>query len=340
MAIDLHYFIIFVSFPVLDSVVGLTNEKGKHMKWGILVFASAAFFLNRSLPAQSAGARETVIPLLGDNLFPEGIGYDQKTRTYYVGSAADGSIQAICNGIATWYQQSGTDGRTKALGIKVDSARDRIFIASGDGVYVYQLSQNLLLQKVLMAEVFNGATSALNDFAIDRAGNAYVTDSFNPHILQIDAQTLNFTVFADVSAIPFGRQNDMPYNLNGLVISKDGRELIMVKTNDGSLWRLNLLSKKVDQIELAESVFQGDGLVWGHGSKLYIIRNFINRISFIDMNQVGPKTITDISTTTTLVPTTAVFTNGKKGRLTIVNSQFGSDAPKQPFHLTEIEFSR
>lgn len=298
---------------------------------------SVIFSILAMTAAGTSLAGESNVALLGDKLFPEGIAYDARTKTYYVGSAADGAIQIITNGAASAFQPAGTDGRVKALGINVDADRDRLFIAAADTVYIYKISTNTLLRKLALKDLVAVEKSALNDLAIDGAGNAYVTDSFNPHVLRIDGVTLDMTVFADVSAIPYGNQNEMPYNLNGIVLTRDHKALILVKTNDGTLWRLDLKNKKVREIALSEPVLKGDGLVWGKGNTLYVIRNFVNKISAITLRNRGISKVRDLVVSNVKVPTTAVFVGGKRPHLMIVNSQFDTETPVLPFSLTKIE---
>ncbi len=267
-------------------------------------------------------------------MHPEGIAFRAKTRTFYVGSAANGSIAVTtAEGQARLLQPAGTDGRSKTLGIQVDEKRGRLWLVDGVAVYVYGLEDNRLIRKVPLSSVAKVSESALNDLAIDARGNAYVTDSFNPHILKVDGQSLKLSVFRDVSAIPFGKQNGMPYNLNGIVISADGRHLISVKTNDGTLWQIGLRDRKVSRISLSEPVTKGDGLAWGDQGALYVIRNFESQVSKIDLESGR---VTSVATEGFDIPTTAAFVAGSAPELVVVNSQFGREKPSTPFTLTRL----
>lgn len=291
----------------------------------------------------SAALLASTISLLGSQTYPEGVAIDSRTQDLYVGSAGDGSIQVLRDGVATEFQAAGTDGRTGALGLKVDANRDRLWIAAGDAVYVYDISENRLLKKLLLADVVPVESSALNDLAITRDGSAFVTDSFNPNIMKVDGRSLEMTVFKNVGdVIPYGHQNDFPYNLNGIVATKGVSPcLISVKTNEGTLWRIDTRTKGVSEIKLSEPVTKGDGLVL-IGQVLYVIRNFENKISKINLSNGRddlPRNVETFTPTGLQVPTTAAYLGEKADALAIVNSQFDKDVPVLPFNVLILPLS-
>jgi Cu-Zn family superoxide dismutase len=276
------------------------------------------------------------IPLMGNALYPESIARDPRSGILYVGSNGDGSVQAVENGVARVLQPTETDGRTETLGIKVDARRDRLLLLDGSSVYVYQLKTNTLIKKIPLSSVINVAKPMLNDLVIDKNGNAYITDSLNPMLLKLDGQKLTLSIFKDLSGIiPYGNQNDFPYNLNGIVLSPDEKELISVKTNEGTLWKISTVDRSVTQIKTQETLTKGDGLVRDKNI-LYVIRNFENKISKVDLTNGTVKTISpaDVS-----IPTSAVLINGPEPHLVIVNSQFRQDPLKLPFTLTVLPAS-
>lgn len=283
----------------------------------------------------SAALLSSTLALLGTATYPEGVAVDPRTGNLFVGSNGDGSIQVIHEGVAREFQPAGADGRSGALGIKVDAQRDRLWVAAGDAVYIYDISRNALLKKLPLADLATTDRAALNDIALTEDGSAYVTDSFNPIVLKVDGRSLEMTVFKNVAdKIPYGRQNDFPYNLNGIVVGSN-QTLISVKTNDGTLWRIGLFTEDVHEIKLAEPVTKGDGLVLVSGI-LFVIRNFENKISRIDLNRGSddqPRAVETFSPEGLQVPTTAAYLGPKADALGVVNSQFDKDVPVLPFHV-------
>lgn len=274
--------------------------------------------------------------LIGEKLYPEGIAYREKTSALYVGSANGGSIQKIVAGIPTIIQTGGTDGRVKTLGMKVDEKNGRLWVLDGKAVYVYDLDDNQLIKKISLSSIVKVKDSALNDLAINSNGDAFITDSFNPHIIKVDGKSLEMSVEVELASIPFGNQNDMPYNLNGIVLVENEAVLLAVKTNEGTLWRIGLQDGKIYQLKLSKKVDKGDGLLIVKDS-LYIVQNFVNKISKIKMpykfSADETYKVENVVASPLEIPTTAVYVE-KSNSLVIVNSQFGRDKPTHPFKLT------
>lgn len=311
-----------------------------HPKQTIIVLIVATFVLI----SNSSFGQSSTIPLLGDSLFPESIAYQPYRQTFYVSSFNDGSIQTVDRkSNSVFIQPAGTDGRTSALGVKVDPKRERLWVIAPDAVYIYDLKTNTLKKKNVLTDIINVQSSLLNDLCLDKDGNAFITDSYNPYIFRVDGETLQMSNWLDVSqSIPFGQQNNVPFNLNGIVITPDGKYLLSVKTNDGSFWKIDIAEKTVSQVHLSELVTFGDGLTWQRGKKLFVIRNFINKISRIEFSQdFNAGEVTDVNASGLEVPTSAVYSEDK---LVVVNSEFdhnptfgGDGVPTLPFHLTFVK---
>lgn len=283
------------------------------------------------------------IPLLGKNVFTEGVAYSEKRRTFYIGSAVGGGIQTVDEaGKSSWLQKDGTDARHKTLGMSVDEKRDRLWVVGNGAVYVYSLTTNKLLKKNPVADLGDFPSTFLNDVVLDHAGSAYITDSFSPNIFKVDGQSLKMTLFAKGENLPYGTVGGSPWNFNGIEITKDGKNLIIAKTNDGSLWTLNIKSKVFKKLKLSKNASLTDGLVWGSQGKLYLIRNFVNTISVVNFDEfkTGDETLRvedlSIDQKAFSIPTNAVFLDGPSPRLVVVNSQFEQENPKE-FFMTEVK---
>jgi len=310
------------------------------LKQATIVLIVAAFVLI----SNSSFGRSSTILLLGDSLFPESIAYQPYTQKFYISSFNDGSIQTVnWEGNPFFIQPAGTDGRTSALGVKIDPSHERLWVIAPDAVYIYDLKTNTLLQKNVLTNIINVQSSLLNDLSLDQDGNAYITDSYNPYIFRIDGKTLQMSNWLDVSqTIPFGQQNGVAFNLNGIVITPNEKYLLTLKTNDGSLWKIDIAKRTISQVQLSEPVTFGDGITWQSGKELFVMRNFINKISRIEFSQdYNAGEVTDVTASGLDVPTSAVYTEGK---LVVVNSQFdhnvtfgGDGVPILPFHLALVK---
>ncbi|MFD3378934.1 MULTISPECIES: SMP-30/gluconolactonase/LRE family protein [unclassified Streptomyces] len=117
-------------------------------------------------------------------------------------------------------------------------------------------------------------------------------------------------------------------NANGIVGTPDGRALIVVKSNPGELYNVNLKTGYATKIALvgATSVVNGDGL-YRIGRTLYVVQNRLNLISVFHLDsKATTATLTGTITDPRFdVPTTAArFGN----RLYLVNARFTS--PQTP----------
>ena len=68
------------------------------------------------------------------------------------------------------------------------------------------------------------------------------------------------------------KPNDI--NLNGIVVSADGRYLLSIQFATGPLWRIDTQSKGVMQVRVeGGDLTQGDGLMLSAPNELYVMRN-------------------------------------------------------------------
>lgn len=122
---------------------------------------------------------------------------------------------------------------------------------------------------------------AINGMVFDRAGNLYVSDSFQGAIYRIERATrckpCSVTVLsrdpllATAGALPFGA--------NGLALSADGRQLYINNAGDGRVLRMPLPAGPV--VVLAESVHGADGLQF-HDGLLWVASNQADSVVALD----------------------------------------------------------
>lgn len=222
------------------------------------------------------GPRPAQYELPGDNVFPEGVAYQRGTAFFYVSSTTDGTIFRgdLREPRASVFLPGGADGRTTAVGLKVDH-RGRLFVAGGNTgqVFVYDTTT-----KALLFKASNGLPSSqtfINDVAINsRDGAAYFTDSISPLLYKVaqNAQgQWTFETFLDFTGTPFVYQQG--FNANGIAATPNGKYLIVVQSNTGKLFRIDLATKQVAPIDLGgQTVTNGDGILL-QGNTLYVVRN-------------------------------------------------------------------
>src|SRR5262249_79178 len=272
-------------------------------------------------------------------VFPEGVAYQPATGNYFVSSNNDGTIFRgnLREPAAAVFLQPGADGRTTATGLKVDS-RGRLFVSgAGTGqMFVYDAASGALLGKLS-----NGKTQTfINDVAITSDGNAYFTDSLNPILYKVAADANgHYTLesWLDFTGTPLTYQQG--FNLNGIVASDDGKYLLVVQSNTGKLFRIEIASKAVSEVNLGGATLNnGDGMLL-NGQTLYVSRNQNGLIVKVQLAADLASGSVVSSTTDPLLayPTTLAWANG---RLLVVNSQFNKRGPglqpNLPFTIASI----
>jgi hypothetical protein len=265
----------------------------------------------------------------------EGIGLDRLRGVFYVSEVTGGEIsrgRVTDDTAKPWLDGNGTHGRTTARGIAVDRL-GRVYIAGGPNgqnnsapdLWVYSSSDRLLAKLRVPAN-----DAFLNDVTIGPDGAAYFTDSTTtPRIFRVahGRHGWSATTWVDATGtIPATGT----FNLNGIVTTPDGRALIAVQSTSGTLWRFDLRTKDVTQVDVRDDVdlTGGDGLVLV-GTKLFVVRNFARKLVELRLS--------DRWTVATLVEVTdtaadRVFTTAKydRGRLLAVDSRFDEQPPNPP----------
>lgn len=215
---------------------------------GLLVATSACSIEDNetSLPAQ--------VNFTQAGLYPEGTQYDDQNKHFLVSSQTAGRIgQVADDGTYTQFADDAQLISTIGLKLDQDGGRNRLLAAVSDPGYNTTRTTPATQRKLAAVAIFNAATGAktgyvslsslrpnaaahfANDIAVDKDGNAYVTDSFAPIIYKIDAQG-TATVFLENTALaaPAGT-----FGLNGIVYHPNGY-LIVAKSDEGALIKVPL----------------------------------------------------------------------------------------------------
>jgi sugar lactone lactonase YvrE len=310
-----------------------------------------ALFVLMAFSASRGGAepRPDHYSLPTEARYPEGIAAENKSGTFYVSSALDGSIYRgnVKTENLKLFLPGGEDGRAQALGMTLDNER-RLYVAGGftGKVFIYDTSSGELVRTFST----QSAENFLNDVTINpRSGDAYITDSFVPILWRVPAEEVtNSSTPGELEPwldlAPPNQDPLIPYtpgfNLNGIVATPDGRYLLTVQSNTGNLYRIDTQTKQVTQVDLGGATLtNGDGLEL-RGHTLYVIRNqdeLITEVS-LDGQFTSGRTKGDTSAASLDFPTTGALV---RGRLLVVNSQFdkgflGPGVPEIPFKVSSI----
>jgi Cu-Zn family superoxide dismutase len=280
--------------------------------------------------ASAAAQVFTLAPSTHGN--PEGVAARGSSDTFFVGATGDGTIYrgTVGSPTVTEFITGGT-GKS-AVGMKV--AGGRLYVAGGatGTIVVYDLGTR---QQV--ASFNTGAGGFLNDLVVTHRGDVFVTDSFRPTIWHVTA--------AQVSAgsgtpeqIAVGPEIAFAsgFNLNGIVARGDGRRLIVVQTNTGKLFRIDLgtgasSSRRILQID-APALPGGDGLLLDRG-RLLVVQGDPAALSFLKLDRGASRArLVDTRTDPTLHGPSTVARARKL--LLVVNADFATST--KPFTVTGL----
>jgi sugar lactone lactonase YvrE len=216
-------------------------------------------------------------------LFPEGIGFDPVGRTFYLSSLRHRKVVSIAWGAAgaataTDYLTV-TDSLWSTLGIKIDSVRRRLWVATAaegfaegerpeeagrSAVVVADLVTGQRLRRVVLPRV----PSLANDLALDSDGNAYLTDTDGGALYRIGADSsVAETLFPPGTfASP-----------NGIAVVSGGRVLLVADGRNG-IWRVEVASRSRKRIAQASGPMPLflDGLAI-HGSSVVAVTHTFSR---------------------------------------------------------------
>lgn len=281
--------------------------------------------------------------LPGDQVFPEGIAYDPVSNSFFTGSTSDGTVFRgdFADGQVTVFSAGGTDGRSAAIGMKVDSRARRLWIAGGATglLFVYNIDTGELIRNYTTPPV---EQTFLNDVALAPNGDAYITDSRRPVLFKVNgsgAEPGELESWLDFTGTPV-RYAAGAFALNGIVVSQDGAHIITIHAGDRKLFRISVSGKQVSEVDLGGKPQGGDGMVLD-GKTLYLLERTetSDRIVRIRMAEdfLSGVVLDSFRDDSFAYPTTIVKLDS---RMLVVNSQFNARGtgrtPELPFTVSDI----
>jgi sugar lactone lactonase YvrE len=236
-------------------------------------------------PDRAAEAVPAYVNLPGTDLFPEGI-LAAQNGDLFVGGFGNGSLLRIKPGKPVeFFKQPGQDGLSSAVGLAIDEARHRLWVANFNlrtgrsNLKVFDVNTGALLATLTPKD--DGGFHFFNEVALDGDGRAYVSDTGSPVIWTAAPNLKSVEVFVTDSLLDNPRPNQ-PFSLNGLAFTPDGRYLIAsvmdrIDPGGGRLVRIDVQTRLVTGIELTGSpraiaTFGGsDGMLFEAGGLLLMV---------------------------------------------------------------------
>lgn len=219
------------------------------------------------------------IDFLSHNLYPEGLAYDASKSRFIVSSATMGMVGSVSyNGDYTGFLND--QALTGTAGIKVDVARKRIWVCNVEGgVGCYDLNGTRIFYADL-STLAPGTPLFINDEAIDKDGNVYVTNSAAPIIYKIDLQG-KATLFFQNNALATGPDE---YGFNGIQYASAGY-LVVAHTAKNQLIKIPINgNNNFSVINLNAPLMMPDGLLLSKDGKQIVVVSLDHIFSFITSN--------------------------------------------------------
>lgn len=273
----------------------------------------------------------------GDTFFPEGIAYNANTGIFYTGSTSNGDIVQVNvqTGAASLFAAGAKHGRTFCTGMKLDE-KSRLWVCGGSQGLIQVLDKDGNLLKSWDVKALYGGLF-INDCIIND-GYIYFTDSQVKKIYRAkttEAQPGNleeWLAFTD-QQIPYVTGT----NANGIELTPDKKSLIIVISNSGKLFKVNIATKAISEILLNTTVPSGDGILLD-GTTLYVSRNATGLIFPVKLNSDVTQGIVGNGFGENLMINTTLAKAGKY--LLVVNAQFnrrtGPIPPTLPFSISRV----
>jgi sugar lactone lactonase YvrE len=128
----------------------------------------------------------TTINFTSPNLFPEGVAYDPFNQRFYVSSTTRGDIGIVtADGTYTPFITDETLTRTTGLELD-EARKRLLVSHAPNGIGAYDSNTGERIFYTNLTALLPGAPIFINDITIDPQGNAYVTNSLSPVIYKVD----------------------------------------------------------------------------------------------------------------------------------------------------------
>lgn len=221
-------------------------------------------------------ASDTAFVIPDRQLHAEGIAWDSKTNTFYLGSIHKGKIVTIsAHGDLQDFLKKPVKGITSVFGLKVDTNRRLLWACSSpvpetnsyqpsmhSAVFKFNIDNNSLLETYEPDSTITG--SVFGDLAVGPQGTIFISDGKNNIIFRLNESTKRLENY--FTSPDFG-------NIQGLAFSDDGALLFIADYMKG-LFVLHTATKQLSRfIELPLTSLKGiDGLLY-HKKGLIAIQN-------------------------------------------------------------------
>ena len=230
--------------------------------------------------------------------YPTGIEYHQAASRLLVSSYDDGAVEEIAlDGEGPHRHRlvlaGHQDGIQRALRIKLDAMRDRLWLLDRGHVYIYQVATWRFVRQVALPGWTLALDNCLPDMAVDRSGAAFISSNVVPMLWRIDPDTFEVTVY--VIELDAGQDKDS--GISAITFSTDDGTLFAASASIGYLWRIDTATRMAHKVQLTYPVkgacalmIQSDrrltprSQALPHSQALFVSGGFSNGLLRIDLS--------------------------------------------------------
>lgn len=135
----------------------------------------------------------------------------------------------------------------RALRVKTDMARNRLWVLGLQQVFVYDINAQQLIRRVALPAWSVAGIKCPPDMILDRSGSALISSNAEPRLWKIDAD--NFSIKEQAIRL-LGREG-WETGFGALAFAADGT-LFALTSFTGSLWRIELAKSSANEVEMPE----------------------------------------------------------------------------------------
>jgi len=281
----------------------------------LLLAAAGAAAWAEGGPADGRGQVRTFVTLPDGVRLPEGITANPANGDIYVGTFDGGGRNKLLRYSRQGKLLASRDfGPTPLLGLEFDRAHRKVYIANvgdfaGDQSKIQRIAANFdagsAIEEVAVIPgigapgtrivpnpdgsqdtiSFGSGARVPNALAFDKAGNLYISDSFQGAIFRIvnpDGCATPCPVQTWIHDPLLATAGFPPFGANGLVFNADESALFIANTGDDRVLKINPSSGEVSVF--AESINGADGLVFDRQGRLWVCANQNDEVVALNAN--------------------------------------------------------
>jgi sugar lactone lactonase YvrE len=283
----------------------------------VVLFLLACFaFIPLQAAAWERGKASLSATLPDGARFPEGITANPAGGDIFVGTFDAGSPnnQLLRFDRHGRLEASRAFGTTPLLGLEFDRDTGKVYIAavgdfSGTGSRIQRIAANFdagtPIEDVALIPAIgapgprlvpnpDGSTDTItfgdnarvpNALTFDRAGNLYISDSFQGAIFRIEspATCAPACVVTTLAHDPLlATAGFPPFGANGIALNRDESALFIANTGDDRVLRLDMQSREITVF--AESINGADGLAFDERGRLWVAANQADELVALNEN--------------------------------------------------------